>query len=45
VEREARKLAGTDGPVQAEVFSAQDYMGVGSVQALLDTWLEVPTRG
>ncbi len=45
VEREARKLAGTDGPVQAEVFSAQDYTGVGSVQALLDTWLEVPTRG
>jgi GTP-binding protein len=45
VEREARKLPGTQGRVEVEVFSAHDHTGVERVQALLDTWLEVPARG
>jgi GTP-binding protein len=44
VEREARRLAGADGRVRVEAFSARDYTGVEPVQALLDSWLEVPPR-
>ena len=43
VEREAKKLSGMDGRVEVEVFSARARTGVESVQALLDTWLELPT--
>jgi GTP-binding protein len=45
VEREASTLPGTQGRVEVEAFSAHDYTGVERVQALLDTWLEVPARG